>query len=182
MSRHANHAWILTSSAERDLHTCAGCQMTVEVPRGKKPSAACARRVNGEPYPARFAVPACSSPRQKRPEVHGKLQGDRVYLTANKEWRDMLGLCFEVCGKQRVKDYLRLRGVELTEEQELAIVSLHAAVRVYVLDAQPELELVSKWARARRRDDLAGLAEGHGGEQHAGYEGARRVPAAGGAM
>ena len=182
MSRHANHAWILTAAGARDVHTCAGCQMTVEVPRGKKPIASCSRLVNGVPHPARFAIPACTAPRQKRARVHGNLQGDRVYLTANKEWRDMLGLCSETCGKQRVRDYLGIKGPDLTEEQELALVALHAAVRVHLLEAHDELELVTKWARDRRKDDLAGLAQGVVGEQTDARDGARRVPMAGGAM
>lgn len=176
-SRHNNHAWALSASTrDRDSYVCARCDTVVETASGSKPSHSRARIVNGQPFSSKLALPPCTGRREAKRNSKGT---DRANLCASREWRDLLTACSDVLGRQRVREHLGLTSPSLTEEQEIALVRLHAAVRVYLLDAHDELEIVTKWARARRRDDLVALAQGVGGEQ---TDGARRVPVAGGAM
>lgn len=177
MSRHhLNHSWETARVDCGDVHTCRRCGLAVSTAIGQTATKAWARTVLGMPYPNNAALPSCSA-------LKGTSRAARVEhekTTATREWRDMIKLCGDVCGKQRVKDYLKLNGAGIDDAQEVALVTLHAAVRVHLLDAHEELELVEQWAAEKRREELGARSESRGGDQGE-SSGNRRVQAVGGA-
>ena len=174
---HINHSWSTAGGDGHDAHTCRRCGLVVLTTIGTHVTKAYNRIVSGRPYPNNAALPACSS---LRGATGATSRVERENTTAAREVRDMIKLCGDVCGKQRVKDYLGLEGAGINDAQEVALVTLHAAVRVYILDAHDELEMVERWAAETRRDELGARSESRDGEQGE-SSGNRRVQAVGGA-
>lgn len=161
-SRHNNHAWSLSASTRgRDTYVCARCDTVVETASGSKPNHSRARVVNGQPFSSKFALPACTGRREAKRNSKGT---DRANLCASREWRDLLTACSDVLGRQWVREHLGLTSPSLTEEQEIALVRLHAAVRVYLLEARDVLELVERQAASKRRALMREIAEARGEE------------------
>ena len=174
------HRWQLVDQGDlRDTFICAGCDMRVEVKAGYRPCRDISKMVNGKPVPLGTRLPSCTTVRGAK--LPNGRETDAGHLTSP-EWRDVWATVCDHCGDRWTRQQLGLSGARLSEDQEIELLRLHAAVRVRLLDADDALIAVERRETEMRRERLTQLAEGHGGELHAAYEGARRVPAAGGAM
>lgn len=171
------HRWTVTIEDGLANHTCKRCGLVVTTSAGETPTKGWRRTVNGRAWTPAAALPACSS--LKGTPVSG-VGLQRLDIAATREFRDMLRTVSDVCGKQRVKDYLKLTGAGIDDAQEVALVTLHAAVRVHLLDAHEELAMVEQWAAEKRREEIGARSESRGGDQGE-SSGNRRVQAVGGA-
>ena len=175
----APHKWRMVDQGDlRDTFVCDGCGMRVEVKSGYRPARDISKMVNGKPVPIGTRLPSCTVARGVK---LGRLKEDAAHLS-NAEWRDVWATVCDHCGERWARDQLGLEGARLTQDQEVELLRIHAAVRVRLLDADDALDAVEARERQIRRERLTCLAQGVGGEQTDARDGARRVPMAGGAM